>query len=229
MFKRVIITSVPTIEQIDPVRFISNRSSGKSGFHLANEAFKRNIPEIIFITGPSCFIPSGVTVVPIETAAQMRNQLLRYREKADVIIMSAAVCDYRPAHFSPRKIKKDRDNLSIELVKTPDILMDLGKQKPPHQILVGYAAETDDVFTYAWKKFEAKNLDMLVLNEVSEENPAFNTDDNQVYLLFKEGMRKLEKMNKETLASQIWDEVFKIKENASGGPIFYKKLGSKIF
>lgn len=207
MFNRVVITSGPTIEPIDPVRFISNRSSGKTGFHLANEALKRNIPEIIYITGPSCYIPEGVKCFPIETALEMQQHLNTYGPSADVIIMSAAVSDYRVAKYSERKIKKGQDNLVLELIKNPDLLTELGKKKPAGQILVGYAAETHDIFENARKKFINKNLDMLVLNEVSEQNPAFNTDDNQVYFLFEKETRKIDRLDKTKLASLIWGEI----------------------
>jgi phosphopantothenoylcysteine decarboxylase/phosphopantothenate--cysteine ligase len=212
MYKRVIITSGPTIEPIDPVRYISNRSSGRSGLYLAEEAVKRGIAEIIFITGPTCFSPKGVTIIPVETALEMRSQLQRYGNDADVIIMSAAVCDYRVVKYSFKKIKKDQDNLMLQLVKNPDLLFELGQEKKPQQVLVGYAAETHDIFEYARKKFEKKNLDLLVLNEVSTENPAFESEDNQVYLFTSAGMRKLEKMEKSALAERIWDEVYKIKK-----------------
>lgn len=207
MFKRIIITSGPTIEPIDPVRFISNRSSGKSGYHLAHEAVKRGIADIIFITGPSCFIPEGVTVIPVETTHEMRTCLLQASSDADVIIKAAAVSDYRPQYTEPRKIKKGMDSLSLELVRNPDLLMELGKAKPPGQILVGYAAETHDILKNARKKFTTKNLDLLVLNEISTDNPAFNADTNQVYLLTGEGHTKLAKMDKSELAARIWDEI----------------------
>jgi phosphopantothenoylcysteine decarboxylase/phosphopantothenate--cysteine ligase len=212
MFKRVIITSGPTIEPIDPVRFISNRSSGRSGLQLAQEAVKRGIAEIIFITGPTCFSPKGVTIIPVETALEMRSQLQRFSDDADVIIMSAAVSDYRVVKYSFKKIKKDQDTLMLQLVKNPDLLFELGQRKKPHQVLVGYAAETHNIFQHAEKKFEKKNLDLLVLNEVSSENPAFNSEENQVYLFTSAGMQKLEKMEKSALAARIWDEVYRIAE-----------------
>jgi phosphopantothenoylcysteine decarboxylase/phosphopantothenate--cysteine ligase len=212
MFKRVIITSGPTIEPIDPVRYISNRSSGRSGFYLAEEAVKRGIAGIIFITGPTCFSPKGVTIIPVETALEMRAQLQRYSNDADVIIMAAAVGDYRAARYSPKKIKKDQDSLTLQLVKNPDLLFELGRDKKPGQVLVGYAAETHDIFEQAGKKFEKKNLDLLVLNQVSPENPAFDSEENQVYLFTSAGVRKLEKMEKSVLAARIWDEVYRIKK-----------------
>lgn len=212
MFKRVIITSGPTIEPIDPVRYISNRSSGRSGLYLAKEAVKRGIAEIIFITGPSCISPQGVTIIPVETAMEMRSQLQRYGNDADVIIMSAAVSDYRVVKYSTKKIKKDQDTLMLQLVKNPDLLFELGQKKKPSQVLVGYAAETHNIFQHARQKFEKKNLDLLVLNEVSSQNPAFNSEENQVYLFTSTGMRKLEKMEKSVLATHVWDEVYKIKK-----------------
>lgn len=211
MFKRVIITSGPTIEPIDPVRFISNRSSGKSGYHLAHEAVKRKIPEIIFITGPTCYIPTGVTLIQVEAALEMREQLHRYSDDADVIIMASAVSDYRVVHYSPEKIKKDQDNLTLQLVKNPDLLFELGQRKSLHQILVGYAAETHNALENAGKKFKKKNLDLLVLNEVSVDNPAFSAEDNQVYFITKDGTRKLARMEKSALAARIWDEVEQIR------------------
>ena len=216
MFKRVIITSGPTIEPIDPVRFISNRSSGKSGFQLAMEALKRNIEEIIFITGPTCYIPEGVTVIPIESAMDMREQILRYFDGADVVIMAAAISDFRVARYAARKIKKNKETLTLQLVKNPDILSELGRMKRPGQIIVGYAAETDNIFENAREKFSRKNPDLLVLNEISERNPAFNREENQVYFVTGEGIRKLEKMEKSALAAQVWDEISKINKSYAG-------------
>jgi len=218
MFERVVIVSGPTVEPIDPVRFISNRSSGKSGFQLAEEAKKRKIPEIIFITGPTCFMPSNVTVIPVETALEMRDQLHRYGETADVIIMAAAVGDYRVETYSEEKIKKVSETLTLHLVKNPDLLFELGQQKGrkgrkgDRQVLVGYAAETHNIFENAREKFKRKNVDLLVLNEISPRNPAFSTGENQVWFVTAGGIRELETMPKSTLAAHIWDEIYKLKE-----------------
>ncbi|MCP5107949.1 MAG: hypothetical protein GY950_31460 [bacterium] len=217
MFKRVIIVSGPTVEPIDPVRFISNRSSGKSGLQLLNEAVKRDIGETFFITGPTCHTPPeapGVTVIPVETALEMRRELHRFSTEADVIIMAAAVSDYRITDYSEKKIKKGQDTLTLHLVKNPDLLFELGREKKAGQILVGYAAETHDIFENARKKFEKKNLDLLILNEISAQNPAFNREKNQVYFFTGAGagdVRKLEKLEKSTLAAHIWDEIYKLK------------------
>ncbi len=212
MFKRIVICSGPTVEPIDPVRFISNRSSGKSGLQLANEAVKRGIPEIIFITGPTRFDMAnpGFIVIPVETALEMREQLQQYSNGAEVIIMAAAVSDYRAAQYSKEKIKKDLETLTLHLVKNPDLLFELGQRKKPGQILVGYAAETHDILENARKKFARKNLDLLVLNEVSGENPAFHVDKNQVYFVTTGSIQKLEMMEKSTLASRVWDEIEKM-------------------
>lgn len=213
MINLAIVCSGPTIEPIDPVRFISNRSSGRSGLQLVKEAVARGIPQIIFITGPTCLDVGNpaYSVLPVETALQMREKLLMYSDYADVIIMAAAVSDYRVANYSEEKIKKDQETLTLQLVKNPDILFELGQRKKPGQLLVGYAAETHDIFENARKKFKRKNLDLLVLNQISTGNPAFYVDKNQVYFLTDDGVfRELEMMTKSSLAALVWDEIFKL-------------------
>lgn len=212
-FKQVIICSGPTVEPIDPIRFISNRSSGKSGLKLVQKAVERGYSGIIFITGPTCFdiANPAYSVLPVETALQMRENLLRYSDDAEVIIMAAAVSDYRVANYSQEKIKKDKEILTLQLVKNPDILLELGQRKKPGQILVGYAAETNDIFNNARKKFIKKNLDLLVLNEISDKNPAFNVEFNQVYFLTAAGdFHVLDRMEKIDLADRVWDEIEKL-------------------
>jgi phosphopantothenoylcysteine decarboxylase / phosphopantothenate---cysteine ligase len=207
MFKRVIITSGPTQEPIDPVRYITNRSSGKTGFHLANEAQNRQIDEILFITGPSSFKPIGVNTIPVQTAMEMRSHLQKFHKTADVIIMSAAVSDYRVANVAEKKIKKNYERLMLELVKNPDLLMELGQNKPSNQILVGFAAETHNILENAMNKFKKKNLDLLVLNEISPLNPAFDVDENQVHFVTHDGIRTLKRMSKVDIAVHIWDQI----------------------
>jgi phosphopantothenoylcysteine decarboxylase/phosphopantothenate--cysteine ligase len=207
VFKKILITSGPTIEPIDPVRFISNRSSGKTGFHLATEARNRGLGPVTFITGPTAYLPSQVEIIPVETAQEMRETVGEHFQQADVIIMAAAVSDYRSLKYYPEKIKKSGERFTLELVKNPDILLELGRKKKKNQILVGFAAETDDIFANAQKKLLAKNLDLLVLNEISAGNPAFGSDENQVFLVRPEGMRRLEKMNKALIAALIWDDI----------------------
>lgn len=213
MFKKVIITSGPTIEPIDPVRFISNRSSGKTGYCIACEAFRRNIPEIVLITGPVCRVPDGVRCIAVETAEEMRSRVLQVAQGADVIIMAAAVCDYKPANYSDRKIKKTGSGMVLKLEKNPDILQELGLQKKAKQILVGFAAETENIFENAREKLERKKLDLLVLNQITPENPAFGVDFNQVYLITDAGREPLPRMEKAEIAVRIWDKIFELFES----------------
>lgn len=206
MFERVLIASGPTIEPIDPVRFISNRSSGKTGFHLAEEA-KRRADSVIFVTGPTAFPPSGVTLISVETAQEMRQEMLRHAATAQVIIMAAAVCDFRSAKYYPDKIKKTHERLHLDLLRNPDILKELGERKPHGQVLVGFAAETENIFENSARKLKTKKLDLLVLNEISDSNPVFGRDDNQVFLIGATGVQRMEKMSKSQLAVRIWDEI----------------------
>ncbi len=217
MFDRVLIGSGPTIEPIDPVRFISNRSSGKTGLHLAEEAKRRGTAEVVFVTGPTAFLPGGVTLVEVETAQEMRREMRRFAAGAAVVIMAAAVCDFRSAKYYPDKIKKTRERMQLDLVRNPDILRELGAVKPSGQILVGFAAETEDIFENASRKLRDKNLDLLVLNEISVQNPVFGCDENQAYLVSAEGVRRMEKMSKALLAERIWDAVALIAGGAAGG------------
>lgn len=207
MFNKIVIASGPTLEPIDPVRFLSNRSSGKTGYHLAMEARVRDIGPITFITGPTFYLPIQVELIQVETAQEMRAAIGDHFRSSDVIIMAAAVSDYRSLKYYPEKMKKDSERITLELVKNPDILLELGRHKRKNQILVGFAAESEDIFVNAQKKLIAKNLDLLVLNEISEANPAFGCDENQVYLVRPEGVRKLEKMNKAHIAAVIWDDI----------------------
>lgn len=210
MFKKIVIASGPTLEPIDPVRFISNRSSGKTGYHLAMEARMRGFGPITFITGPTFYLPAQVELIQVETAQEMRTAIGCHFRQADVIIMAAAVSDYRSLKYYPEKMKKNSDRITLELVKNPDILLELGRHKRKNQLLVGFAAETEDIFASAQKKLIAKNLDLLVLNEISETNPAFGCDENQVYLVRPNGVRKLEKMNKAHIAAVIWDDLISL-------------------
>ncbi len=205
--ERILIASGPTIEPIDPVRFLSNRSSGKTGFHLATEALRRGLGPVTFVTGPTAFLPDGVELVEVESAQEMRAALSARFAGAGIVVMAAAVSDYRSIKYYPEKLKKCGERLTLELVKNPDILLELGRRKRRGQILVGFAAETEDIFANAQRKLEAKNLDLLVLNEISAENPAFGREENQVYFVRADGVRRLEPMSKALIAARLWDEV----------------------
>lgn len=217
MFNRILITSGPTIEPIDPVRFLSNRSSGQTGFHLATEAHRRNLGPVTFITGPTIFLPADVEVIQVESAQEMRVAVNEHFRGSDVTIMAAAVSDYRSLKYYPEKLKKSGERLTLELAKNPDILIELGRAKRRGQLLVGFAAETEDIFINAQRKLEAKNLDLLVLNEISADNPAFGSIDNQVYLVRADGVRKLDKMNKALIAAQVWNEVLALSGSVRRG------------
>lgn len=216
MFERVLITSGPTVEPIDPVRYISNRSSGKTGFHIAREAYERRIKEIVFITGPTCHIPSRVRCIQVETAMEMRTKVFENLENVNVIIMAAAVCDYKIQTYFPHKIKKNSETISLDLEKNPDILLEIGIKKKDNQILVGFAAETDDIFENGKRKLTEKNMDLLVLNEISLSNPAFNVDTNEVYFLTSEEIKKLPRMKKQEIAVNIWDKIEEIARKKIG-------------
>jgi len=206
MISNILITSGPTIEPIDPVRYISNYSSGKTGYYIAEEAKKRGIERIIYISGPSNYIPKGIDVVMIGTAMEMQEQVMKYFDEVDVVIMAAAVSDYAIHKIYPDKIKKGEDTLTLKLIKNPDILSGLGTKKK-NQLLVGFAAETENIIANGNRKFKDKNLDLLVLNEISENNPAFNIDDNQVYFISDKGIKTNKKMKKWEIASVLWDEI----------------------
>lgn len=210
MFDRVLIASGPTREPVDPVRYLGNRSSGLTGLHLAETFAAQYDAEVVFVSGPVCRYPEGVNVIPVETAMQMREAVFNHFDNAQVIIMAAAVSDFRPAHPSTRKIKKRKGRLVLELEQNPDILEEAGRIRSASQILVGFAAETDNAVANARRKFKSKNLDLLVLNEVSPENPAFGEVENRVILMTTEREIPLPGMPKQRLAEKISSEIARL-------------------
>lgn len=205
--KRVLITAGPTIEPIDPARYISNRSSGKTGFAIAQEARERGA-EVTLVTGPvSLQDPAGVNTVHVETALEMFAAVEGVFAEADIAIFSAAVCDARPKSRSERKLKKGSDDAElahIDLVENPDILATMGSRKMPHQFVVGFAAETENVEENARKKLTAKGADLIVGNDVSH-GKGFATDDNQVLFVTESSTEHLPLMPKRELAARILD------------------------
>jgi len=176
---KVLITAGPTREKVDPVRYFTNHSSGKMGYAIAEEAAKLGA-KVTLITGPtSVDFPNYVNVIKVESADEMYQHVMTYFPNADVVIKSAAVADYRPIHTFEQKMKKSQDHLVIEMEKTTDILKELGRQKK-QQILVGFAAETNDLEQYAKKKLQSKNLDLIVANNITTEGAGFGTDTNIV-------------------------------------------------
>jgi phosphopantothenoylcysteine decarboxylase/phosphopantothenate--cysteine ligase len=189
--KSVLITAGPTREKIDPVRFISNYSSGKMGYALAQEASKKGA-SVTLISGPvNLSPPTGVKVISTESAAEMLEACLKHFPQSDITIMSAAVADYRPADPALEKIKKQEEHFSIPLIRTTDILKTLGQQKQDHQILIGFALETYNEAGFALQKLDRKNLDMVVMNSLRTPGAGFGVDTNQV-TLFSKGNKKTE-------------------------------------
>lgn len=212
---KVLVTAAGTIEPIDPVRYIGNRSSGRMGYALAEEAVARGA-EVVLVSGPSALKPpSGLKqFVSVETAAEMREVVLREAETSRIVIKAAAVADYHPKHVSEQKIKKNDEELSIRLEKNPDILKELGQRKRPEQILVGFAAETQNLLQYAREKIEKKNLDFIVANDVTKPGAGFNTTTNTVKIIARDGsIEEVPLMTKREIAKRIFDYVLQKGEN----------------
>lgn len=205
--KKVLITAGPTEEPIDPVRFITNPSSGKTGFALAEAAAERGA-DVVLVSGPvSLADPEGVDVIHVRTAQQMFDAVDERFDMCDLAIFSAAVSDFRPAKTCERKLKKGIDSpalASIELVENPDILATMGERKKPGQIVIGFAAETDDIIANARKKLVSKHADMVIANEVGV-GKGFATDRNIVTLITADGESTLREMNKADIAQAIID------------------------
>jgi phosphopantothenoylcysteine decarboxylase/phosphopantothenate--cysteine ligase len=201
----VLLSAGPTQEDLDPVRFISNKSSGRMGYALAGAARDRGA-DVVLVTGPtSIAIPSGVEAVRVRSARDMQQAIESALPRADVVIMTAAVADYRPADPKPSKIKKQGDSMTVELVKNPDILAELGKKRAGKRpVLVGFAMETNDVVAYGRKKLVEKRVDLVIANEAAV---AFGGDDTQATLIDAKNDDTLPPMGKLELAHRILDRV----------------------
>jgi phosphopantothenoylcysteine decarboxylase/phosphopantothenate--cysteine ligase len=215
--ERVLITGGPTQEPIDPVRLITNRSSGKMGYALARVARRRGA-EVILITGPvpHPFPRRDIQWVSVRSAEEMREAVFVHLEGCSVVIKAAAVSDYRPKVTSEKKIKKGSSEYTLALERTKDILEELGKKKG-NRILVGFAAETEDLVANAKKKLLEKNLDFIVANDVTKPGAGFSSDTNQVKILYPSGQVKdLPSMTKEEIAQVILDDVVKLLKEKKG-------------
>ena len=201
---RIVISAGPTREAIDPVRFITNRSTGKMGYAIARAAVKMNL-QTVLVSGPvNLTAPEGVEFVPVESAAEMAEAMKKAAADADIIVMAAAVADYRPKQYSTSKVKKSDGDMCIELERTEDILLSLGKNKKPGQILVGFAAETDDLLQNAQGKLERKNLDYIAANIVGVPGRGFGADNNAITMLSRDGSRtEFALQSKEALAESL--------------------------
>lgn len=213
--KRVVITAGPTREMVDPVRFFSNRSTGKMGYALAEAAVSLGA-EVVLISGPSHLpIPKGVEFVSVTSAEDMYNAVHEAFPTADIVVKSAAVADYRPKETFLDKLKKKDGNLVIEFERTKDILMSLGERKE-HQYLIGFAAETTNVYEYAKAKLEKKRANMIVANNVKETGSGFGTDTNKVSIVTTDGpIRELPLLSKVDVAKEIYKEAIRQIEKGS--------------
>jgi len=213
--KKIIITAGPTQEAIDPVRYITNRSSGKMGYAIAKEASRRGA-DVVLIAGPTDLdIPDGVKFERITTTQEMLEKINLYFDDADVLIKAAAPSDYKPTHFSDKKIKKEigKDIMEIDFEKNPDIAAYFGAKKKKNQLIVGFAAETDDLLENATKKIQTKNLDFIIANDVTMEGAGFEVDTNIVSIIYKDGtIENLPIMEKSELAKIIIDRIKNILE-----------------
>ena len=212
--KKIMVTAGPTIESIDPMRYITNRSSGKMGYSIANEAIKRGA-DVTLISGPTNLTPPQnlKKLIKIESAEDMYKAVINNLNENDVIIKSAAVADYKPKNYSEQKIKKSDGDLIIELDRNKDIAYEIGKIKN-NKILIGFAAETNDILDNAMKKIKKKNLDFIVANDLTKEGAGFGSDTNIVKIIDKEGnITDYPKMKKEEVANVILDKIKSLIKN----------------
>jgi phosphopantothenoylcysteine decarboxylase/phosphopantothenate--cysteine ligase len=212
--KRVLVTAGPTLEDLDPVRFIGNRSSGRMGFALAAEAARRGA-DVTLVSGPTTLEPPPVQVVRVRSATDMEAAVVERAARCDVVIMAAAVADYMPADSSDQKISKTDGTLTLVLKRTPDILEGLGRNRlrtGEGPLLVGFAAETEDVLDRAKDKLKRKHLDVIVANDVAQPGAGFDVDTNIATIVHPDGVEALPLQTKTQLANEILDRVERLLE-----------------
>ena len=209
----VLVTAGPTREPIDPVRYISNRSSGKMGYALA-EAAQRRGARVVLVSGPVQIpAPAGVELVKVTTAQQMHDAVMEHLDAATIVIKSAAVADYRVAQEAAQKLKKNGDPLTLTLEPNADILAEVGRRKG-QRFVVGFAAETENLLDYARRKLETKNADVIVANLVNSTVTGFDSDQNDVTLVTRSGDIPLGQASKRELAGQILNHVLRLRAQA---------------
>ncbi|MCH5257181.1 MAG: bifunctional phosphopantothenoylcysteine decarboxylase/phosphopantothenate--cysteine ligase CoaBC [Lachnospiraceae bacterium] len=207
--KKLLVTAGPTMEKIDPVRYISNHSTGKMGYAIARAAMLRGA-EVTLVSGKTDIMPPmGVHMIDIVSAANMAKAVKEQADTQDIIIKAAAVADYRPKHTADEKIKKKDDDMSIELERTEDILDYLGAHKKDHQFLCGFSMETENMIENSRHKLEKKNLDMIVANNLKQSGAGFGTDTNIVTVLTKNDTVQLPIMSKDEVANKLLDYIIK--------------------
>jgi phosphopantothenoylcysteine decarboxylase/phosphopantothenate--cysteine ligase len=220
--RSVLVTAGPTLEDIDPVRFIGNRSSGRMGLAVAREAARRGADTTVILGPTSVEPPTGVEIVRVRTAAQMHQAVMERASRADVVIMAAAVADYAPTTAAAQKISKTDDSMTIVLKRTPDILGDLGASRlaaGEGPVIVGFSAETQDVVSRAAAKRERKHADLIVANDVSRSDSGFDVETNEVTIVGPEGAEPLPLMTKAEVASHILDRVERLMQRRVAGPV----------
>ena len=209
---KVLVTAGATRERLDPVRFLTNDSSGKMGFAIAEAARDRGAEVTLVKAATTANVPENVRIVPVESATNLLKEMKKETPGQDIVIQAAAVADYRPSTVSKTKIKKKAgESLTITLEENPDIAQTIGRMKKKTQTFVGFAAETDHVDTHARKKLEAKNLDMIVANDVTKPGAGFNTDTNIAALMTRDETKELPLMSKRQLADVILDKIMEIR------------------
>ncbi len=207
--KNVLISAGPTHSKIDPVRFITNRSTGKMGYYIAEEAKARGA-NVTLVSGPTNIDPpTGINVINVTTNEEMKNAMLDNFKNSDIVIKSAAVADYKAKEYRNEKIKKSEDDLVLTFVRDNDILKLLGEQKN-NQILVGFAAESNNIIENAKNKLQKKNLDYIVANDITSADTGFGSEDNKVIIISKDGEEiYLDKMSKKEVASKIFETILR--------------------
>lgn len=205
--RRFLVTAGPTRESIDPARYLSNRSSGRMGYALARCAWRRGA-SVTLVSGPtSLSAPTGVQCVPVSSAMEMYDAVMAHAVRVDVVVKAAAVADYRPKKQFDQKVKKDQIDLNLQLTQNPDILFELGKNKTKGLLLVGFAAESENLLSEGRKKLTKKNLNLIAVNDISKSNSGFEADTNKVLLLDEAGEKQLPLTTKNATANLILDKI----------------------
>ena len=214
---KVLVTAGPTVERIDPVRYLTNDSSGKMGYAIAQAAAERGA-QVTIVSGPvHIAAPQGVTVLPVQSTMDLYHTMLEHCPAQDIVIQAAAPADYRVEHPADQKIKKQNGvGLTLTLIENPDVAKAVGQQKKPGQVLVGFAAETQQVTENAVAKLHKKNLDMIVANDVTAEGAGFGVDTNIVTLITGDGLNPLPKLTKRQVGDRILDEALRLYQNKNG-------------
>ncbi|MBK5211868.1 MAG: bifunctional phosphopantothenoylcysteine decarboxylase/phosphopantothenate--cysteine ligase CoaBC [Coriobacteriia bacterium] len=203
--KKVVVTAGPTREAIDPVRYLTNRSSGRMGYEIAREAVKRGA-DVVLISGPTSVIPPrGATVIAVDTALKMHEVTLSQAKDADIVVGAAAVSDYRCARVSSEKIKRNGESIELELIPNPDIIADVcAGRTDGRPFVVAFAAETENFIENGFKKLKSKGVDMVALNDVGRRDIGFDGDENEITVLTEQGSVELQKTSKREIAKQLW-------------------------